>query len=50
MIAPPSLLSNDDHRIAGNLRVREKNDGLVAAIELGYPPLPPPDDKDYIIN
>jgi len=34
----------------GNLRVREKNDGLVAAIELGYPPLPPPDDKDYVIN
>lgn len=30
----------------GNLRVREKDDCLVANIELGYPPLPPPDDEN----
>ena len=35
---------------AGNVRVREKNDLLVAGIELGYPPRAPPDDDDFIIN
>jgi hypothetical protein len=34
----------------GNIRVREKNDLLVAAIELGYPPLPPPDDEKHVIH
>ncbi len=34
----------------GNLRVREKNDLLVAGIELGYPPLPPPDDINHVIH
>eukprot|EP01034_Spumella_vulgaris_P024631 gene24631-30999_t len=34
----------------GNLRVREKDDCLVAGIELGYPPVPPPDDDDYVLN
>ena len=28
----------------GTLRVREKNDLLVAAVELGYPPRPPRDE------
>jgi hypothetical protein len=32
----------------GNLRVREKNDCVVANVELGYPPLPPPDDENHI--
>lgn len=32
----------------GNLRVREKNDCLVAGIQLGYPPVPPPDDENII--
>jgi len=34
----------------GNLRVREKDDVLVAGIELGYPPVPPPDDEDFVVN
>ena len=34
----------------GNLRVREKNDLLIAGIELGYPKVPPPDDDDFVIN
>jgi hypothetical protein len=34
----------------GNLRVREKQDLLVAGIELGYPPVNPPDDDDFIVN
>ena len=34
----------------GNLRVREKDDCLVASVELGYPPVPPPDDDDYVVN
>ena len=34
----------------GNVRVREKNDCLVAKIELGYPPLPPPDDANIIVS
>lgn len=34
----------------GNLRVREKNDLLVAGIEIGYPPLPPPDDDKHVIH
>jgi hypothetical protein len=34
----------------GNLRVREKNDLLVASIELGYPPLPPPDDENHVVH
>lgn len=29
---------------SGNLRVREKDDCLVASVQLGYPPVPPPDD------
>lgn len=33
----------------GNIRVREKEDCLVAAIELGYPPMPPPDDDNIRI-
>ncbi len=32
----------------GNLRVREKNDYLVAGVELGFPPIPPPDDENLI--
>ena len=34
----------------GNLRIRELDDRLTAAVELGYPPLPPPDDDDLIMN
>lgn len=34
----------------GSIRVREKNDCLVAGIELGYPPMPPPDDDNYKID
>lgn len=34
----------------GNLRVREKDDLLATAIELGYPPVAPPDDDDYVVN
>ena len=34
----------------GNIRVREKNDLLVAGVELGYPPRAPPDDDDFVIN
>ena len=34
----------------GNVRVREKEDCLVAGIELGYPPVAPPDDDDFVIN
>ena len=29
----------------GNIRVREKNDTLIAGIDLGYPPLPPADEE-----
>jgi hypothetical protein len=34
----------------GNVRVREKGDCLVAGIELGYPPVAPPDDDDFVVN
>jgi hypothetical protein len=34
----------------GNLRVREKQDLLFAGVELGYPPIPPPDDENHIIE
>jgi hypothetical protein len=34
----------------GNVRVRERNDLLIAGIELGYPPLPPPDDDKHVIH
>jgi hypothetical protein len=34
----------------GNIRVREKKDLLIAGIELGYPPLPPPDDDKHVIH
>lgn len=29
---------------SGSIRVRERNDLLVATVELGYPPVPPRDD------